>query len=389
MMRKNVLLATAISALLLTACASTNVSSRTANQKVSDSSSVEAGLWHESDKIEKKLNLSAAVIDSPALNNYVSSIQTKVAGGYNNDIRIKLLEAPVFNAGIFPNGAMFIYSGLMLRAATEDELALVLAHENAHFIENHSLERHAAATNANIGNLVFSVATLGYGGLVSAVVAASAYSNFSKENEHEADNKGIIRIGELGYDQAQAINIWANLLSEREASSNKKSRKRASRSPVFGTHPSSPDRIERMQDLSSGTANASAQSKAAYRAKIRPHLEKWLEAELQQRDFGSLLHLIERLEQVPGDEGKLNYIRGRAFQLRNEGDDSENVIKAFEAASKHPDVPNTLWRDMGDVYQTSGDKEKAINAFKTYLRNDTSAADKALIEFMIKDLEGI
>jgi len=388
-MAKKSLLGTAISALLLTACASTNIDTRTTNQVVSDDSSVEAGLWHQSDKLEEKLNLSAAVINDPALNSYVKSIQTKVAGGYDEDIRVKLLEAPVFNAGILPNGAMFVYSGLLLRAETEDELALVLAHENAHFIENHSLERHAAATNANVGNLVFSVATLGYGGLVSSVVAASAYSNFSKDNEHEADNQGIVRIGELGYDQNQAIDIWSNLIEERQASTNKKAKKRASKSPIFGTHPSSPERIKQMQALVTSETQTTAQSKAKYRANIRPHLLKWFESELQQRDFGSLLHLIERMEEIPGDEGKLNYIRARAYQLRNEGDDGANVVKAFEVASKYSDAPNMLWRDLGDVYQSSGENEKAISAFKTYIRKDPSASDKALIEFMIKDLEGV
>jgi len=383
------LLATAFSALCLGACASTDIAARQTNQVVKDKSSVEAGLWHESDKIEEKLNLSAAVIQDPALNRYVKSIQTKVAGGYDNDIRVKLLEAPVFNAGIFPNGAMFIYSGLLLRAETEDELALVLAHENAHFIENHSLEGHAAAKNANVGSLIFSVATLGYGGLVSAVVAASAYSNFTKDNEHEADNQGVVRIGELGYDQKQAIDIWGNLITEKEASSNKKTRKRASKSPIFGTHPSSPERIKQMQALVTSENKTTLKSKTDYRAKIRPHVLKWFESELQQRDFGSVLHLIDRMEKVSGDEGKLNYIRGRVFQLRNEGDDASQVLKAFEMAAKHSDAPITLWRDLGDVYQSSGEKQKAIKAFKTYIQKDPMASDKALIEFMIKDLEGV
>ena len=385
----NYTLPLALVALCLGACASTNIEARQTNQIVADKSSVEAGLWHESDKIEQQLNLSAAVIQDPALNSYIKSIQAKVAGDYNDDIRVKLLEAPVFNAGIFPNGAMFIYSGLLLRAETEDELALVLAHENAHFIENHSLERHAAAKNATVGNLVFSVATLGYGSLVSALVAASAYSNFSKDNEHEADNQGVVRIGELGYDQKQAIDIWGNLLEERESSSNKKTKKRASKSPIFGTHPSSPQRIEQMEALVTSEKRITSQSKANYRAKIRPHLLKWFEAELQQRDFGSVLHLIERMETVTGDEGKLNYIRGRVFQLRDEEDDANQVVKAFEMAANHSDAPHTLWRDLGDVYQSSGEKEKAIKAFKTYIQKDPTASDKALIEFMIKDLEGL
>jgi len=62
-MHSTAFLASALTALLLTGCASTNVATRTTNQVVSDSSSVEAGMWHKSDKLEQKLNMSAAVID--------------------------------------------------------------------------------------------------------------------------------------------------------------------------------------------------------------------------------------------------------------------------------------------------------------------------------------
>jgi len=94
------------------------------------------------------------------------------------------------------------------------------------------------------------------------------------------------------------------------------------------------------------------------------------------------------MEEVPGDEGKLNYVRGRVFQLHDEGEDGTKVIDAFEKASKYGDAPSRLWRDLGDVYQSSGQREKAVTAFKTYIQKDPTASDKALIEFMIKDLEG-
>ena len=352
--------------------------------------SVEAGLWHQSDEFEKKLNMSAARIRDTGLNNYIINLNRKVAGDHFGEIRTSLLKAPVFNAGIFPNGAMFVYSGLMLRVDNEAQLACVLAHENAHYVHKHSLKRAQETSKSVAAHKIVGIATLGYGTLVTAVIAASQVSSFSRENERESDIESIKLISDLGYDPKQCAQIWGHVIDESLASSNKKKKKRATKSPIFASHPSSPDRKEyllALADVSNSTVTT-ANDNEAYRRIIRPYLAEWLEAELDNRDYGSMLHLIDRLQAVKGDEGVLNYARGRVYETRNDEGDKALMDAAFLEASKYNDAPAVLWRSMGDMYARTNEADKAITAFEKYLMKQPQAPDKDLIDFMILDLRG-
>ena len=111
-----------------------------------------------------------------------------------------------------------------------------------------------------------------------------------------------------------------------------------------------------------------------------------LEAELDNRDYGSMLHLIDRLERIKGDEGVLNYARGRVYETRNGEGDRTLMDAAFLEASKYNDAPAILWRSMGDMYARTNETDKAITAFEKYLMKQPQAPDKDLIEFMITDL---
>ncbi|MEP6343741.1 MAG: M48 family metallopeptidase [Maricaulaceae bacterium] len=355
-----------------------------------DKKSVEAGLWHQSDQIEQKLNMSAARIKDPNLNSYINNLNKIIAGNHAEHIRLSLLKAPVFNAGILPNGAMFVNSGLMLRVENEAQLACVLAHENAHYLNKHSLQRAEEASKSNQAHAFVSITTLGFGSIVSAFIAASEFSNFSKANEKESDIESIILMGELGYDQTQCAQVWANIIDESLASSNKKVKKRGVKSPIFGSHPSSPDREEYLleQAKSSNAKALIANDNVAYRKIIRPHLVEWLEAELTHRDYGSMLHLIDRLEKLGGDEGVLNFARGRVYETRKSDGDKERMDAAYLVASNYDDTPAGLWRSVGDMHARANEKEKAIAAFEQYLIKAPQAPDKDLIKFMITDLRG-
>ncbi len=360
---------------------------RSADYKVTDKGSVEAGLTMQSDRIEDELSKSGAIIDDPSLNSYVKGLTSKIVDEYEGQLRVYLVEAPVFNAGILPNGAMVIYSGLMLRAESEAQLALVLGHEFGHYLENHSIERHAATSNARIGNLAIGLATGGYVGMMGSLVVLSQLMAFSRDQEIESDVIGLQKVESLGYDGNNAIQIWKNLAEERGKSTNDKVRKNTTRSPIFSTHPNSADRMEIMEQRVSGAASGKT-GHLTYRAQIRPFLQPWLAAELSQRDYGSTLALIDRLSGQDTDLGVLGYMRGRVHAVRNDEGDQQKALQAYIEGSSHADAPAQLWRDLGDIYEEQGDSAKAVEAFQRYLSKAPNAEDRSLIEFMITSLEG-
>lgn len=373
--------------LIAVGCTSTDLGQRTVDHEVSDKSTPEAGLEFQSNKFEQEIRNSGQLIRDPQLQNYLVNLTNDITGDYGGQLRVYPFEAPVFNAGILPNGAMIVYSGLMLRAENEAQLALVLGHEFGHYYERHSLERRAAAQNATWGSIFIQVATLGYGSILGQFAAVALFLDFTQDQELEADMIGLERLEEHGYDTADSISLWKNLNLEMAASSNKKVRKRSDQnSAIFATHPTSIERIAALEEQVATMETSTKVERERYRSMIRPHLQNWLEAELTRRDYGSLLFILDRIAKDGDDMGVVEYMRGRTYATRNEEGDSQKALEAYMRATDYRDVPAEAYKVMGDLYADMGDSLKAKNAFETYLSQSPEAEDRELILYMIRSL---
>src|SRR6185312_709398 len=101
----------------------------------------EGSLWAFMDREEHRLQQSAFVIRDKALHDYVAGVVCKLAGEHCPDIRVYIVQTPLFNASMAPNGMMQVWSGLLLRMTSEAQLAAVLGHEIGHYLARHSIER--------------------------------------------------------------------------------------------------------------------------------------------------------------------------------------------------------------------------------------------------------
>jgi len=369
----------------------------------------EGGLWSTSDKTEAKAKQSSERNRDPALNAYVQGLACKLASEYCDEIRVYVMDRPFFNASMAPNGYTEVWSGLLLRAQTEDELAFVLGHEISHFAENHSLEAtRALKTRANTAmalSAVVGVVAMGAAvnsgsaqsandimrtaGSVNDLIYLSAIASlfsFSRENESEADRLGFARMAKAGYDPSACVEIWRNQIAETNASTYPKVRLAQARASIFASHPLSIDRVEALASLSKAAAPGKAGDRKAYRAIIRPHLAAWLKDDLRRRDYGETLALIGRLETLGEDQGVLGFYRAEAYRQRRDPGDLELARKAYAEASNHADAPVAAWRNLGDLAAQAGDKTAAKAAYETYLVRAPDAQDRWLVEAGLKKL---
>lgn len=370
----------------LTACATTDAGRRDVGTSTVDQSSRMASLDLLSKKYEEKVRQSGGRIKDVSLNDYVNNLVQKSAGKYSQELRVYLLEAPAFNAFMLPNGAMAVYSGLMLRADNEAELFAVLGHEFGHYVEQHSMEQSARAENTKNAMTFINIATLGYASPLVLLAGVSNFMAFSREHESEADGVGFDRMVAEGYDPNAAAQIWINLKAEEQASSNKKRRKRGGRerSALFDSHPTPQDRLDALTERANELSDIDgSQNAETYRARIRPFLLDWYTAELQMRDFGATLNLIERKRAFGEDLGLLDYVEGRAYMLRDEDGDRDRAITVWTTGSMRSDVPAILFRDLGDIYQKAGRDTDARAAFQNYLDAAPNAPDIALVRSLI------
>jgi len=347
----------------------------------------EGGLWAQSDKAELEAKAKAELNRDPELNAYVRGVACKVAAEYCSDIRVYVMDRPYFNASVAPNGYMEVWSGLLLRARSESELAFVLGHETSHFAHGHSLARwRTMKSRSNVGMVLM----LAGGGIVGSLLYLGVMSTvfaFSREQEIEADQLGLDRAVRAGYDPAAGAALWRSLRQETASSDFPKTRAEDTRASIFNTHPITPDRIRDLEALAAGRSAPSDGERVRYRAQIRRFLPAWITDDLRRRDYGQTLHLIDRLAADGEDLGVLEFYKGEAFRRRRGDGDQDRALEAYRSASGRADAPVAVWRELGDMLVKTDKPAEARLAYETYLaRAPADAGDRWLVEASLKTL---
>lgn len=120
------------------------------------------------------------------INEFVSKL--KVPGPYK--IKAAIIVSDEINAFALPGGKIFIYSGIINKMKSHEELVALLGHELTHVINRHSLKSicSSAASGIVIATMFGDVT-----GISSAVISQAdefKQLNYSRELETEADNEG-------------------------------------------------------------------------------------------------------------------------------------------------------------------------------------------------------
>jgi beta-barrel assembly-enhancing protease len=346
-------------------------------------SSTEAGIRMQMDRAEQEIATSGQRVRDGALERYVYGIACRVAGDFCPEMRVYVLEVPDFNASMAPNGMMVVWTGLLLRATNEAELAAVLGHETAHYTLRHSLARlERLESTVNVLSIVQLGALLGGAQPITGdltVLAAQGYlAAFSREQESQADDAGLRLAEAAGYDPTAAARIWDGMIAEQEAD------KDAPRPPAFfASHPPAPDRAATLRTLAAVIQRPGAKNETGrerYAAATAAHRAAWLRAELAQRRPARTLVLLERLRAQGVAPGEVGYYTGEVYRLRGEAGDSERAIASYREALAHPDAPAETHRQLGLALRTAGRRAEAQAAFRAYLAAAPRASDRAMVE---------
>jgi predicted Zn-dependent protease len=143
-----------------------------------------------------------------------------------------------------PGGKIMFFSGLIQQLDLSDaEIAVIMGHEIAHALREHSREHmsQAIAAQAAIG---VGVAVLGLG-QPSADLAATGYqaliaTQFSRSDETEADRMGLELSARAGYDPRAGVALWQKMINANQGG----------RPPeLLSSHPTDSSRIREMESL--------------------------------------------------------------------------------------------------------------------------------------------
>ena len=115
--------------------------------------------------------------------------------------RVTILNSPNVNAFALPGGYLYITRGLLALANDSAEMAAVIAHEMAHVSANHAILRQEKKASTQLGERVVTE-VLGDSNSARVALAANQLklSEFSREQEFQADAVGIRLTGKAGFD---------------------------------------------------------------------------------------------------------------------------------------------------------------------------------------------
>ncbi len=164
------------------------------------------------------------------------------------DWAVSVVQSAEVNAFCLPGGKIVVYTGLIPVAQNADALAVVLGHEISHALLRHGAERMAQQHLAQLGTIATGIAAgnmdpqqqrevmgaLGVGAQYGVLLP------FSRKDESEADEVGLMLAAAACFDPQAAIPLWQRM--EQQAGS--------SHPPAFmSDHPSDASRIQRLQAL--------------------------------------------------------------------------------------------------------------------------------------------
>jgi len=342
----------------------------------------------EADEAERALRDSPLTIRDEALNAYVRRVLCNTVGQDRcRSVRIYILEVPALNASMRPNGAMVVWSGLLLRVRSEAELGSVLGHEFAHFELRHTLNAFKRARSTTDVMAWLSV----LGGMsntntsLSQLLLIGSFYRFSRDQEKEADLLGLRYLAASSYPTIAASQIWQHMMEEADATAigrKKKPRQRYS-AGFFDDHPTELNRAIYLADAASKAKGGNEPRISGHQAGIAKFLPLFLADQIKLNDFGGSEYVLGQLASATGWTGELLYARGELYRTRGNPRDLASAAQFYDQAIKAGYTTPEAKRGLGLSLLRNGQVTDGKAALTEYLRMKPDASDAKAISALV------
>ncbi len=353
---------------------------------VADLAPEEDRLWGESREASTVLRRRGLLFNQEAYTARLNAIMRALYPEFGDSITVRVLREIAPNAMAFPNGDVYFSLGLLGRLENEAQIAMVLAHEGAHFVYRHGFQgrntRLATGTLVQIvgfaGGAVGTLGALG-GALGGQIALIGGVAGHSRDMEREADRVGLERILKLGYGKVDAQRAFEVLRDYAKTDEN------ANGGYFFASHPRLEERIESISALT-GVNVTAAPADPAFAAMHHALQLQWLPQELGAGRYKALVVALEddaRRSRMPP---QADYYLSEAYRLRGDTGDVERAADWLSRAYKRtPDYPPLL-RSAGLAAMKAGQRSDAKTFFTMYLARLPDATDRGFIESYLKQI---
>jgi predicted Zn-dependent protease len=379
-MKKSVL--AALSAFLMAGCATTSLPPITSPNFTPEED--EKRIWLRSQEEEKKINDSGLVYKDRELEEYLNGIGRKLqpAIAYQRiPFKILVLKNPYSNAFAYPNGVIYLHTGILSRMDNEAQLATLLAHEMTHATHRHQLQGFRSLQNktaffASMRSTVGSLPAVGeLTNVLGDIGAAAAITGHSRDLETEADTEGLRLMIHAGYNPREAPKLFHHIRAELE--------EEGTEEPFFfGSHPRLKDRVDNYEqflkdlpDPKKGVDNADI-----FRRKVAGAILDNASLDLKAGRFKSAQRGTAKYISVKPRDARGHYLMGEIFRQRADRGDMQEAKEYFQKSISLDASYPEPHKGIGLLYFKSGQKVLAEKAFRSYLRLAPKASDRSYIE---------
>ena len=190
------------------------------NNKYSPAQDVELGL-----KAAQEARSQLPIMRDDEVTSYVERLGRRLVDAIPADMRhsefrysFDTVNVREINAFALPGGPMFVNRGMIEAAASEGEVAGVMAHEISHVVLRHGTAQASKATKYEVGTIAGAVIGAIIGGRLGSVVAqgtqfglGTAFLRFGREYERQADIEGAQIMAAAGYDAREMANMFRTI----------------------------------------------------------------------------------------------------------------------------------------------------------------------------------
>lgn len=252
-MKKQILVSLLAVCLLLTGCGSVPITGRkqlslVSNQEILSLSYQQYGEFIQS--APKSTNAANTAMVRKVGQNIANAVITYLKNnGYASEVdnyqwEFNLIQSSDVNAFCMPGGKIVVYEGILPYTQNETGLAVVMGHEVAHAVAKHANERMSQQMATQYGTAAIGTALSGSSAVVQQAAAAAMGLGtqygillpYSRKQELEADQLGLIFMAMAGYDPGMAAAFWQRM-----------SQQGGSTPEFMSTHPSDATRIKQIE----------------------------------------------------------------------------------------------------------------------------------------------
>lgn len=274
--------------------------------------------------------------------------------------RFTVVHEPHINAFSVPGGYIYMHSGLIQRAHSDDEVASVLGHEIAHSQGHHMVRQQEDTKLLSYAGIAAMVL-----GLINPVLAAGASTltgaaqmKYMRQLEEEADFRGLQNMQQAGYDPHAMTRFFETMQNEERFDSPD------AVPPYFRSHPMSKDRmsaIERILKTMQWNQTEPSDTFTLDRVKAILHA--------MQGSRGRVIPEYEKLMADHPDDPKAQALLGTVLFRFNEWERARQLFEQAATKGIHLD------RELGIAYLRLGQRDQARQAFLRQIEIDPEDAD--------------